>query len=30
MATHTVTDQAPPREDVDEYALDLPPCSGWR
>ncbi|MDQ4214925.1 acyl-CoA dehydrogenase family protein [Microbacterium capsulatum] len=30
MATHTVTNQAPPREDVDEYALNLPLVEGVR
>ncbi|MFD6700271.1 MULTISPECIES: acyl-CoA dehydrogenase family protein [unclassified Microbacterium] len=30
MATHTVTNQAPPREGVDEFALDLPLVEGVR
>ncbi|MBS1907820.1 MAG: DNA alkylation response protein, partial [Actinobacteria bacterium] len=30
MATHTVTNQAPAREGVDEYALDLALVEGVR
>jgi putative acyl-CoA dehydrogenase len=30
MATHTVTNQAPPREGLDEFALDLPLAEGVR
>ncbi len=30
MATHSVTNQAPAREDLDEYSLDLPLVEGVR